>query len=412
MIPLTQAHQLMDSALAGHSAPIETLPLRDATGRVLAADQHSKLDLPPFDKSAMDGYAIGADQGPGDYRVLETVMAGQVGRAALEPGTAVKVMTGAPVPPGTARVVMVEHTEETDGRVKIIDISPGANICPKAEDVRIGDRVAAAGTRLASIDIASLISCGITKVSVFGQLRAAIISTGDEIVDDPKDLAPGRIMNSNGPMLTGLLAEHGFVHTGELMVGDDLDATSDAIASALQSADFVILSGGVSAGDRDFVPHAMKKAGLRIHFRSVAVKPGKPTVFATSQEQPFRCAFGLPGNPVSVLLTFHQFVRRAQSLLFRRDPELRSTQLPMARPYRRRLAERCEFVPCNLTGGSRVQPVTYHGSAHLLAASGADGFFSAPVGITSYEAGDLVDFLPILKGLNEPAASDFNDPTT
>ncbi|UCD75051.1 MAG: molybdopterin molybdotransferase MoeA [Phycisphaerales bacterium] len=405
MISLEEALRLVDDSLAGSAMAGDTIPLRQALGRTLLADQFARLDLPPFDKSAVDGYAIGPDKESDEYELLETVAAGRVGTASLRPGTTVKVMTGAPVPKGTERVAMVEHAREEGSRVRIIHSSKKPNICREGEDVRVGDCIAPAGTVLGAPGIACLISAGITEVEVARPFRAAVISTGDEIADDPADLRPGRIMNSNGPMLAGLLTEHGMMPVSETSVGDDLSATTDAIRAGLEDADCVILSGGVSVGDYDFVPHAMERAGLQIHFRSVAIKPGKPTVFATAPEARGRFALGLPGNPVAVLLGFHLFLRRARSLLCGRRTELRSFRVLLGGKFKRRSAERCQFVPARLAADGTAQAVAYHGSAHLLAASRADGFFRVPVGTTVLDNGEEVEFFPILGRLDKPVIS-------
>ena len=405
MIPLEDAQRIIDSTLAGIVSPAEMMPVRRALGRTILADQISRLDLPPFDKSAVDGYAIGPGEERQEYRLVATVMAGETSAAALEPGTTVKVMTGAPVPEGAARIVMVEHTREEGSRVRIVKSSGGTNLCKQAEDVRAGDCIATAGTILRAPDIASFISAGITEVQVARPLRAVVISTGDEIADDPADLRPGRIMNSNGPLLAGLMAQHDMTLIRELSIGDDLAETREAIRAGLQIADCVILSGGVSVGDRDFVPHAMERAGLEIRFHSVAIKPGKPTVYATWPRTPGRFALGLPGNPMAVLLGFHLFVRRAQAIMCGRQPDLRSFRLPLAEDFIRRRAVRCEFVPSRLTEDGTVKAVAYHGSAHLLAAGKADGFFRVPIGTTGIVQGDQVEFLPILMKLSEPNLS-------
>ncbi|MCX7015263.1 MAG: molybdopterin molybdenumtransferase MoeA, partial [Candidatus Sumerlaeota bacterium] len=204
MIPLEEAFRLVAHALAGVRLPGETLPVREARGRVLLADQTSRLDQPPFDLSAVDGYAIAAADLREEYRLLETIAAGQTPTQPLVPGTTTKVMTGAPTPAGTARVVMQEDAQERGGVVRLSKRDGPTNLRARGEDLRAGDVVAAAGSLLDAVAIANLIACGVSEVYVAHQAKVAILSTGDEIVDDPRELAPGKVMNSNGPMLAAL----------------------------------------------------------------------------------------------------------------------------------------------------------------------------------------------------------------
>ena len=392
MILLDEALAAVDAALTGAAPAAETVPVREALGRVLAADQHSRLDLPPFDKSAMDGYAVL----PGDereaYRLLETVAAGQTPTARLEPGTAVKVMTGAPVPDGAGKVIIREVTDEAGETVRVRRHDASDNICRQGEDIRAGDPVLQAGRALDALDAANLVSCGITEVPVAARLRMAILSTGDEIVDDPAALRPGRIMNANGPMLAGLAAAHGLTVVAEQSVPDAPEPTVAALRGAMAAADIVVLSGGVSVGEYDYVLAAFEQAGLDVHFARIAVKPGKPTVFATSGG---RVVFGLPGNPVSVCVMFHLFVLRAAARLCGAPPPLRTVHLPLAAGYRRRKANREQFVPARRTADGAMEPLEYHGSAHLLAMREADGFLRVPIGVVELAAGDVAGFLPI-----------------
>ena len=392
MIPLEQAFGLLDETLRGFRLPTETLPVQEARGRVVHADQKSRLDLPPFNKSAMDGYAVLPGDERDEYRLIEKIPAGKLGTRELVEGTTVKVMTGAAVPAGAGRVIMQEHTEERGDRVKVHKHSGPAHICKQAEDVKTGEVILKAGTRLGALEIANLVSCGITAVDVSRQPRLSIISTGDEIEDDPGQIGPGQIMNSNGPMLAALADRFGLPVTGRRILRDDESSTRQGIRAALKEADIVVLSGGVSVGEFDFVIDALGDAGLQVRFSRVAVKPGKPTVFSWSGE---KCAFGLPGNPVSVYLMFHLFVLRAAAHMTGAEPPLRRIQLRLAGNFSRRKIERLQFVPARLTGEGTAAAVEFHGSAHLAAVLQADGFFQVPAGVASLNAGDPVAFSPL-----------------
>ena len=390
MIPLEEALDLLQSALQGLSLGTEVLHPAQALGRVLARDQFSLLDLPPFDKSAMDGYALLEGEEAMDLRLSGTVRAGQGETPELRAGEAVKVMTGAPVPPGTGRVVMREWTEEEDGRVRILRPGGPSNICRKGEDVKKGDLVLPAGTRITPAAAANLVSCGIVEVEVHRPPRVEVLATGDEVVDSPGEIRPGRIMNSNGPMLAALARRWGMEVTGEGILRDDPEETERGIARALERADFVVLSGGVSEGDFDYVPAALEKLGVKILFDRVAIKPGKPMTLGRGEGPGL--LFGLPGNPVSSFLMFHLFVQEAAARLTGERNWFRELRLPLARPFRRKKRERLEFVPARIREGGEVEPLEYHGSAHLAALREAEGFLLVPRGTAALEAGEIVTF--------------------
>ena len=394
LLPLSKALDIVRQQLADKMLGSETIPLRQALGRSVVEDQVSRLDIPAFDKSAMDGYAITADDERDEYRVLETVAAGQVPVSKLTPGTAVKVMTGATVPEGAGKVVMVEQTRMVGDKVRILSHAGSVNICKKGEDVRRGDVILKAPAVLGPAETANLISAGITKVTVSVPCRLAILATGDEIVDNPDSLGPGKIINCNGPMLADLARKYSMEVTCNKIVRDNLDVTIKALADAVSQADIVVLSGGVSVGDFDFVTEAIKQLGLEIHFNRLAIKPGKPMTFACGEKA---VVFGLPGNPVAVFLMFHLFVLYAVRLLSGHERKLNFVKLPLAGDFHRRQAGRMAFLPCRLTQDGTLQSIEYHGTAHLLALSSGDGFFVVPKGVTDVSAGERLDYLA-LKG--------------
>jgi len=397
MIPYDEAIRIVDASLAGCTLPWERVAARRAVGRVLAADQVSRLDLPPFDRSAMDGYAVPEGEERDEYRLVGIVAAGQVSTARLEAGTTVKVMTGAPVPPGTLKVVKVEDTECDGSTIRVHRHSSTRHVCPQGEDVLAGDTILASGTVLTPRHIANLISCGVVEVAVVRRPRVAILCTGDEIADSPDDLSPGCIMNANGPLLGALAERCGLEVVREEIVPDRLEDTRAAIASSLEIADIIAASGGVSVGDFDYVPAALAELGLRLLFAGVAIKPGKPIAYATDGS---RALFGLPGNPVAAYLTFHLFLLRAAARMVGSSPGLGERPLLMAQDYSRRDTARREYVPATLDEGGAVCPIEYHGSAHLMALSGMDGLFVMPVGVERIGSGEPVQFLSVARGLS------------
>lgn len=393
LLPLEDALAAVDAALAGASPEAEMLPVRQALGRVLARPQRSLLDQPPFDKSAMDGFAVLAGDERAEYRLLETVAAGQVAASRLSPGATIKVMTGAPLPAGTGRVIMQEDTEQAGDMVHVTRRQGADNICRRGEDVRAGDVIMPAGRTLNVPDVANLVACGVTEAPVFRRPRLAIICTGDEIVDAPELLAAGKIMNANGPLLAGLAVQSGLAVVCEETVPDEPARVAAAISQTLASADIVALSGGVSVGEFDCAVDAIASAGLPVRFHGVAIKPGKPVMFAGTSG---KALFGLPGNPVSVYVTFRLFVQRAAALMAGAAPApALPLRLPMAAAWRRRKAERAEFVPCRVLPDTTIEALEFHGSAHLLALSHADGLFMAPAGVKELAAGERAGFMPL-----------------
>jgi molybdopterin molybdotransferase len=384
LISFESAMALMMEKLQSHRLAIERIPVRSAAGRFLVSDVRSLVDQPPFDRSSMDGYAVPAGDLGGDFEVRGIVSAGRTAGSSLSPGTTVKVMTGAPVPPGTERVIKVEQAVERDGRVRFEDPSNRTNIRRRAEDLSAGDVVLKAGTRLGPLEIANLVGCGLSEVEVAKQASVYILSTGDELVDSVDLLAPGKIMNSNGPLVARLAERYGLKIAGEEAVPDDparLEAALERAKAAV--ADVVVFTGGVSVGDFDFVPQVVTGCGFEIHFSRVAIKPGKPLTFATDDST---LLFGLPGNPVSVYLMFQLVVFRAVAIISGGDFVPRTHMVRLAEPFHRRSAERSAFQPYRLSADGLAVPIEYHGSGHLTALLEADGFILVPRGVTTLQA--------------------------
>lgn len=391
LITFEDACQIVTEQLTRNAPQADVIDVRNAVGRMLLEDQYALLNLPPFNKSAMDGYAVLKDDQRDEYLLLEVVAAGRMPTQSLVPGTTIKVMTGAPVPAGTGQVIRIEYTEERDGMVRVLTLEKGSNICCRGEDIHSDDIVLRAPVLLGALEIANLLACGVEKVKVARALRVGIISTGDEIAESAAVLEPGQILDANGPLLAALCRQHGLEVVIQRLVVDERDATISAIQGALAQVDILILSGGVSVGDFDYVTEALAAVGLSVHFNRVAIKPGKPLTFATSAG---KTVFGLPGNPVSVYLMFHLFIMRAVMLLQGKNPEMREISLPLAADFSRRHPDRLEYVPCILTAEGTLRPVDYHGSAHLLALLQSDGFMVIPLGVQRLNAGERVNYMP------------------
>jgi len=287
---------------------VESVPLTEAVNRVLAEDLFAAGDMPPFAASAVDGYAVVASDTSQARRVLAEVTAGQARDVVVMPGTAVRIMTGAPVATGADAVAMVEYVEERDGEMVLTrPVRFGENVVPAGQDLKAGQLVLAAGTPLGAPEVGLLAAVGRGSARVFRRPRVAVISTGDELVEPWEEAGPAKIRDSNRYALMAAVELAGAVPLSMGMVKDEKSQQEALIRRGLETADVLITSGGVSMGVRDLVKGIMEEMGT-IHFGRVFMKPGKPVTFATVGE---KLAFGLPGFPVSSLVTFELFVRPA-----------------------------------------------------------------------------------------------------
>ena len=373
-----------------HARPlgVETVPLGKAHGRVLARPVASDTDLPPADMSAMDGYACRRADLPGPLRVVESVAAGQVARRRVGPGRCVRIMTGAPLPRGADTVVMLEDTRERNGMVYVERIRDNPNVRRRAEDVRRGQVVLRPGTLLTPPCVAVLAAVGRYRVPVFRRPRVAVIATGDELVEPRRRPGPGQIRNSNGPQLCAQVTDCGAVPTYIGIARDTPEALLRALRRAAAASDVVVLSGGVSAGDHDHVRPALRRAGVRMHFESIAIKPGRPTVFGTRGKRAF---FGLPGNPVSTFVLFESLVRPYLCALMGLRHSARRYRGVLAEEVRRRKTDRTELRPVAVGADGSVAGVAYHGSAHIHAYTVADGFITVRPGVERIARGVPVE---------------------
>jgi len=294
---------------------LETVPLAEAYGRFVAADVTASVDLPPWDNSAMDGYAVrAADTADGEVvlRLIETVGAGAVATARVGPGTAIGIMTGAPVPPGADAIVIVEDTDGS--RTTAVRVrgraTPGQHVRRRGEDVRSGTVVLRAGAKLTPAAVGLASSLGRTSLDVRRRPIVAVLSTGDEVVAPGTPLQQGQIWSSNNASLSGQILEAGGVPLDLGNAPDRLEDTIAALARAVEAADVVITTGGVSVGAFDVVKEAHRAIGATAEFWKVRMKPGKPLAFGRIENGGRSVPlFGLPGNPVSCMVNFAQFVR-------------------------------------------------------------------------------------------------------
>jgi molybdopterin molybdotransferase len=389
--------------------PTETVILADALGSVVAEDIVASHNVPPFDNSGMDGYAVHAidlaeatAEMPARLPIVETLPAGRVANKALARGEAVRIMTGAPMPIGADAVAQSEITSEKDGYVLIYEpVRPGKNIRRAGEDVVTGDRVLAAGTPLHPAEIGVLASLGHSRVLVHKRPRVVIISTGSELVEVDQPLGPGQIRNSNSYTIQAMCRQLGADATILGIVPDDYQATRRAFEAGLEY-DVLLSSGGVSVGKFDFVKDVQAELGVEQRLWGVAMKPGKPLVFGVRGKT---LVFGLPGNPVSAMVGFELFVRSA---LLRLMGYRKTT-----RPLYQAVIEEDVANPDGRTYVVRVrawrEDGTWHisstgaqGSGILRSMVGANGLAFVPGGLRGVRAGEQVEFLLLREDLEEP----------
>lgn len=384
---------------------VEKVALLDALHRVIAEDVIAPRDIPPHDNSAMDGYAVqhrdvdGATQDrPADLKVLQVLPAGLMPEHVVQPGTAIKIMTGAPMPDGADTVVQVEHTNASDTDVAIYRApKAGSNLRQRGEDIAAGDGIMAQQTWLRPAELGVLASVGKSQVMVYQRPRVAILATGDEIADLDDPDPHRKIINSNSYTIAGQVIEAGGVPVLLGVAKDTREEISQRIASGLQ-ADALITSGGVSAGDFDYVRDCLDAAGFVTQFLTVSMRPGSPVTFGTVAGVP---VFSLPGNPVASMVTFELFVRPALlKMLGHTDLFRTHTQATLEDEVQKREGVRTflrgvmtppqhpEALPTVTTTGPQ-------GSGILRSMSLANGLIDIPEAVERLQPGDTVQVLPL-----------------
>ncbi|MDR3635391.1 MAG: molybdopterin molybdotransferase MoeA [Isosphaeraceae bacterium] len=385
------------------------LPLSMARECLLAEDVSADGDSPPFDKALMDGFALRfADlrNGVGTLRIVEELYAGSLPSRSLMGGDASLIMTGAPIPEGADTVVMIERTRRDGDRVLVEDpsVRPGGNILRRGREMRAGDVIVRRGETLTPTRLGMLASAGRPSPLVVPAPRVAIVPTGDELVESNQVPGPGQIRNSNAVVLEALVAGAGAIPLLSPIARDDPEILREALGEGLAS-DVLLITGGVSAGQRDLVPATLMGLGVERVFHKVRLKPGKPLFFGVGPrrgEKPGTLVFGLPGNPVSGVVGFLLFVRPALDLLAGRAGRPLGLPLyPLTRAFVH-AGEKPTYHPARRVewtgrgpGTVGLEPLASAGSADLLTASRADGFALFPAGDRAYAPGDVVGFLDL-----------------
>ena len=386
MIPFDAAFDIVSAHTL--NVGVEPLSIQHCVGRILAQDVVADIDFPPFDKSAMDGYACRAEDLSQTLDVLETIAAGTPPSKTVGAGQCSKIMTGAKLPEGADCVFMVEQAEELDGgRVRYTGKKVPGNICRQGEDLKTGDVVLRAGTKLEPAHIAVLAGVGCVVPVVAKHPKVGILVTGSELVDPSCKPSEAQIRETNGYQLRAQLAAMGMGCSYYGVIADDEAKIETTLLQAMAENDAVLICGGSSVGDFDFVPVLLERHCEKMLIEKINIKPGKPLMFATHSGG---ICFGMPGNPVSTYVLMELLVKPYLLQSMGHSSVPRRVMMKLNKDLKIRCARRQTFVPVRLVDGG-VERVAFHGSAHIHAMCNADGLIALPEGENFYEAGSLID---------------------
>jgi molybdopterin molybdotransferase len=373
-----------------YRTPIEEVPIDEATGRYLPLTLAARVTMPRFNKAAVDGIGIGPGEIAGELREIGSVAAGDADMPKLSPGECIKIMTGAPVPAGVDRIVRLEYTQsvERDGATwfRILREESIDNIAYEGENVTRGD-ILLTPRRLTGIDIGVAASQGYATLPVSRPVNVVVVATGSELAEPGSPLGKATIYDSNSYQLVAMASALGSDVSRMGIVKDDPDVLQRRLDEALTTGAVVIVSGGVSMGDLDYVPETLESLGVTPVFHGLAMKPGRPTFFGRRDET---AVFGLPGNPVSTIVQFEVFIAPliTQRMGVGHTPRERSVTL--SKPFRRRNADRHEYLPAMVDMDGRATLVPYKGSGHVAALASANAFVRIDRGVESIPAGGTV----------------------
>ena len=391
MISLADARAL----IAENISPLRATaaPLAGAFGRVLRQDVFAKEDLPAFDRSAMDGYAVGRDDDSEKFRIIAEIQPGAAPKIKIKRGECARIYTGAQIPAGASQVVMQENVRVEGNFIVPLEKSRATHIRRRGEDARKGDLLLKSGTRLGAGELALLASLGVTRPKISPPVRVAHFATGNELAAPEQKLKPGQIRDSNSTLVAAFVREFG----GEILrherVADDFDLLLRKSRALKNSFDLLLLSGGASVGDYDFGKKLLSVLGFQIHFTTVNLRPGKPLVFATRGK---RAAFILPGNPVSHCVTLHAAVRLALEKFSGAEVSWPLAKIRLAESFEAKPGVRETFWPARVeiqNGELVARPLRWQSSGDITALAGANALLQLAGGAQPPKAGEDISVL-------------------
>lgn len=387
MITFEEAENIISKI--DYNLDTEYYAIIDCEGKILAEDVFSDMDMPPFDKSAVDGYACRKEDIKNELTVIEIIQAGSIPQKEIGKNQCSQIMTGAPIPKNADAVLMVEDIEKIENNsIKYKHDFVKNNICYLGEDIKKNQQVLKKGTLISPQHIAVMAAVGYVKIKVAKTPIVGIISTGNEIIEPFAKPENSQIRNSNSYQLISQIKKIRATPNYFGIVEDTEEKTRAAIENAIKKCDILILTGGVSMGEYDFVPKVLEEIGFNIHFHKIAIKPGKPTLFAGFGN---KFCFGLPGNPVSSFMLFELLVKPFIYKLQGYNYKEKILKFKLAKEFQRKRTERKEFVPITIDKENNVKVIEYHGSAHINSLIGADGVMEIEIGKSKLNARELVN---------------------
>ncbi|QGY44519.1 hypothetical protein GM418_12870 [Maribellus comscasis] len=371
----------------------EEINLTEAFSRILQEDVVADINMPPFDKSAMDGYACRFEDVGQPMRMLEIISAGSVPSKKIGENECSKIMTGAAVPEGADCVFKVEDsTQLEDGKVICTNPKTAKNICYLGEDYKTGEILISKRTKINESHLAVLAGAGYSRVKVSSLPKVALVTTGSELVEPDQVPPPGKIRNSNASQVSAQLKKMGIEVNYLGLAADDYQKLSDLVSSAFEKFDILIFTGGASVGDFDFIPHILKEQNFTVLWERSGLKPGNPITVAQKEN---KYCIGLSGNPVSSLVQFEFIAKPLLYRLMNCDIKPRKIKASMASNFHRKKADRIAVIPVKINNEGEVETIPFHGSAHINSLVLANALIEVPVGQLEIQKGDFVYVRPI-----------------
>ncbi|MEW6005194.1 MAG: molybdopterin molybdotransferase MoeA [Stygiobacter sp.] len=367
----------------------EEIELTNSLNRVLREDIFSDMNMPPFNKSAMDGFACRREDIGNELEIIESIQAGYKPQKNVGKNQCSKIMTGAEIPQGANCVIIFEDVEYiSENKIKYLKDKTSNNICYTGEDVKKDEILLTAGTRITEKEISSLAMSGKWNLLVSKKPKVGIISTGDEIVEPFIKPNSSQIRNTNAYQLIFQVEKFGCIPNYYGIVKDKEEEILPIISKAKEENDLLILTGGVSMGEFDLIPNSLKKIGFKLLFEKVQQQPGKPTVFGRDEN---KFVFGMPGNPVSSFFVFEFFAKELLAGMLSLKKYYNELNLELAEDYKRKRSERLGRIPIKINEDGMIVPIEYHGSAHINSLLNADGIISIPIGVIELKKGTKVN---------------------